>query len=163
MSHYMKILDASEPEFGGPMTEDEVKDFLTNSKKNVHISTLNERHEPNIHPTWYYFDNTNNKLYIESGKDSMKTPNIRRNRVLYYCIDDDNIPYKGVRGKAIARISEDINFNLTITKKILVKYLGSLEHPISQIIITGISKGDAIILEVSPKFYSTWDHAKAKK
>jgi hypothetical protein len=28
----MKILDASEPEFGGPMTEDEIKDFLINSK-----------------------------------------------------------------------------------------------------------------------------------
>jgi hypothetical protein len=29
----MKIVDASEPEFGGPMTEDEVKDFLINSKR----------------------------------------------------------------------------------------------------------------------------------
>jgi hypothetical protein len=29
----MKILDASEPEFGGPMTEDEVRDFLVKSKK----------------------------------------------------------------------------------------------------------------------------------
>jgi hypothetical protein len=47
----MKILDASEPEFGGPMTEDEVRDFLFNSNKNVHISTLDEKGEPNIHPT----------------------------------------------------------------------------------------------------------------
>jgi hypothetical protein len=29
----MKILDASEPEFGAPMTEYEVRDFLVNSKK----------------------------------------------------------------------------------------------------------------------------------
>jgi nitroimidazol reductase NimA-like FMN-containing flavoprotein (pyridoxamine 5'-phosphate oxidase superfamily) len=64
----MKILDASEPEFGGPMTEDEVRDFLANSKKNVHISTLDEKGEPNIHPTWYYFNNNNDKIYIESGK-----------------------------------------------------------------------------------------------
>jgi hypothetical protein len=64
----MKILDASEPKFGGPMTEDEVRDFLVNSNKNVHISTLDEKGEPNIHPTWYYFDNSNDKLYIESGE-----------------------------------------------------------------------------------------------
>ena len=38
----MKILDASEPEFGGPMTEDEVRDFLVNSNKNVQISTLDD-------------------------------------------------------------------------------------------------------------------------
>ena len=29
----MKIIDASEPEFGGPMTEDEVRFFLVNSHK----------------------------------------------------------------------------------------------------------------------------------
>ena len=36
----LKIIDASEPEFRGPMTEDEVRNFLINSKKNAHISTL---------------------------------------------------------------------------------------------------------------------------
>jgi hypothetical protein len=41
----MKILNASEPEFGGPMTEDEARNFLVNSKKNVHISTLDEKGE----------------------------------------------------------------------------------------------------------------------
>ena len=107
-------------QFGGPMTEDEVKDFLINSKKIVHISTLDKKKEPNTHPTWYNFDDINNKLYIESGKDSRKTQNIRRSITIYYCIDDDNIPYRGVRGKARARISEDINFNLAIIKKILV-------------------------------------------
>ena len=39
----MKILDASEPEFGAPMTEYEVRDFLVNSKKNVHISSLDQK------------------------------------------------------------------------------------------------------------------------
>ena len=53
----MKIIDASEPEFGGPMSENEARDFLVNSHKNVHISSLDEKGEPNIHPTWYYFDN----------------------------------------------------------------------------------------------------------
>jgi hypothetical protein len=42
----LKIINASEPEFGGPMTEDEVRNFLINSKKNAHISTLDERAEP---------------------------------------------------------------------------------------------------------------------
>ncbi len=95
----LKIFDASEPEFGGPMTEGEVRNFLINSKKNAHISTLDERGEPNIRPTWYYFDNESAKIYIESGKASRKTQNLLRNNIIYYCIDDDNVPYKGVRGK----------------------------------------------------------------
>jgi general stress protein 26 len=159
----MKILDASEPDFGGPMTEDEVRHFLVNSKKNVHISTLDEKREPNIHPTWYYFDNNNDKIYIESGKDTKKTRNIRRNNIIYYCIDDDNIPYKGVRGKGIVRILEDVNYNLPIVEKIVARYLGSIEHSMSQTIISSIRKGDDVILEITPKFYATWDHGKAKK
>lgn len=159
----MKILDASEPEFGGPMTEDEVRNFLVNSKKLVHISTLDEKGEPNIHPTWYYFDNNNDKIYIESGKESRKTQNLRRNNIIYYCIDDDNIPYKGVRGKGTARISEDINYNMPIIEKIVIKYLGSVKHSISQAIIDSIRKGESVIFEVTPKFYATWDHSKRRK
>jgi general stress protein 26 len=159
----MKIVNASEPEFGGPMIEDEARDFLVYSKKNVHISTLDEKGEPNIHPTWYYFDNNKDKIYIESAKVSRKTQNLRRNNIIYYCIDDDNIPYKGVRGKGTVRISEDVNYNLPIIEKIVVKYLGSIGHPMSQTIISSIKKGDAVILEITPKFYATWDHGKVKK
>ena len=159
----MKILDASEPEFSGAVTEDEVRHFLVNSKKLIHISTLDEKGEPNIHPTWYYFDNNNDKIYIESGKESRKTQNLRRNNIIYYCIDDDNIPYKGVRGKGIVRISNDVNHNLSIIEKLVVKYLGSIEHHMSQVIISSVRKGDAVILEIAPKFYATWDHGKRKR
>jgi general stress protein 26 len=158
----MKILDASEPEFGGPMSENEVKDFLVNSHKNVHISSLDEKGEPNIHPTWYYFDNNNDKLYIESGRESKKTRNLRRNNIIYYCVDDDNIPYKGVRGKGIVRISEDVEYNLQIVERIVVKYLGNIQHPTSQTLKTSIRNNEAIIIEITPKFYATWDYAKAK-
>ena len=64
-----------------------------------------------------------------------KTRNLRRNNIIYYCIDDDNIPYKGVRGKGTVRISEDVDYNLVIVERIVVKYLGSIEHPMSQTIM----------------------------
>ena len=151
----LKIIDASEPEFGGPMTEGEIRNFLINSKKNAPISTLDERGEPNIHPTWYYFDNESSKIYIESGKASRKTQNLVRNNIIYYCIDDDNIPYKGVRGKGTVRISEDINYNLPIAEKIIVKYLGSVGHPVSQLLLNSLRNGDAVLLEITPRFFAT--------
>jgi general stress protein 26 len=159
----LKIINASEPEFGGPMDESEVRNFLINSKKNAHISTLDERAEPNIHPTWYYFDNESDKIYIESGKASRKTQNLVRNNIIYYCIDDDNIPYKGVRGKGIARISEDTNYNLPIAEKIVIKYLGSVEHPVSQLLLNSLKNGDAVLIEITPRFFATWDDSKARK
>jgi hypothetical protein len=89
--------------------------------------------------------------------------NLRRTNIIYYCVDDDNIPYKGVRGKGIVRISEDVNYNLPIVEKIVVKYLGSIERPMSQAIMSGIRNRDDVILEITPKLYATWDHGKGKK
>jgi hypothetical protein len=48
----MRIFNAS-PGFGAPLTEEEVKDFLTNSKLNVHLGTVDEKGDSNIHPVWY--------------------------------------------------------------------------------------------------------------
>jgi nitroimidazol reductase NimA-like FMN-containing flavoprotein (pyridoxamine 5'-phosphate oxidase superfamily) len=154
----MKIVDASEPGFSKVMTENEIRDFLINSTKNIHISTLDEKGEPNIHPAWYYFDNNNDKIYVESGKDSRKTQNLRRNSIIYYCIDDDRIPYKGVRGKGTVRISEDVDYNLTIIRKIMMKYLGTTENSMAKAIIDSIKDRSAVLLEISPRFYASWDH-----
>ena len=46
----MRISDASAG-FSAPLTELEAKEFLSGSKLNVHIATLDENGQPNIHPT----------------------------------------------------------------------------------------------------------------
>ena len=38
----MRILNAS-PSFGSTLNEQEIKDFLTNSKLNVHLGTVDEK------------------------------------------------------------------------------------------------------------------------
>jgi hypothetical protein len=40
------------------------------------------------------------------------------------------------------------------------QYLGTLEHPISQELIGAVKKGQSVVLEISPKYYSTWDYSK---
>jgi nitroimidazol reductase NimA-like FMN-containing flavoprotein (pyridoxamine 5'-phosphate oxidase superfamily) len=105
-----------------PVTESEVNDFLQ-SKLNIQIATIDEEGYPIIHPIWFLYDNDSGKIYITTSKISRKTQNIQRNldRV-YFSIDDENIPYKGVKGRAVARISEDMQNNLSIVEKINLKY-----------------------------------------
>ncbi|MER5175800.1 MAG: pyridoxamine 5'-phosphate oxidase family protein [Candidatus Nitrosocosmicus sp.] len=155
----MRILNAS-PGFGLPLTEQEIKDFLVNSKLNIHLGTVDDKQEPNIHPIWYYFDNLSNKLYVETSKNSKKISNIRKNKTAYFCIDEPNPPYKGVRGKGEVTIHEDIDFNVPISEKIMVKYLGDLEHPMAKSLLGYMKKGDSAILEITPNYYSTWDYGK---
>jgi general stress protein 26 len=157
----MKILNGS-PGFGSPLNEEEIKTFLTNNKLNVHLGTVDEKGHPNIHPAWYYFEPSNNRIYVETSKHSKKTFNVKRkNEYVYFCIDDPQPPYKGVRGKATVNVYEDIEHNIPIAEKIMVRYLGNLEHPIAQALLNAVKKGDSVILEILPKYYSTWDYSKS--
>lgn len=68
-----------------------------------------------------------NKFYVLTGKESKKTSNLKRNQMVYFCVDNPKPTYKEVRGKGIARIQEDVNFNISIWEKIMVRYIGNLE------------------------------------
>jgi len=157
----MRILNAS-PELGTPLTEEQTRKFLGNSKLNIHIGTINGKGDPNIHPTWYYFDVTNYKFYIET-KNSKKMENIKRNNLVYYCVDDPNPPYKGVRGKGKVKIQEEIDRNIPVAEKIIVKYLGSLAHPIATPLMSKVKNGESVILEITPSYYSTWDYSEKRR
>ncbi len=157
----MKILDAS-PGVGGPLSEQETKEFLTTKNLNVHLGTVDEKGHANIHPTWYYYDPSKEKIYVMTGKQSKKLENLGKNELIYYCIDDPNSPYKGVRGKGSVSIYEDVNFQVDIAQKIALKYLGTLDNPISHEFVERTKEGQGIVLEISPKYYSTWDHGKQR-
>jgi hypothetical protein len=80
--------------------------------------------------------------------------------MVYFCIDDPNPPYKGVRGKGTARVQEDVNFNLGIWEKIMTRYLGNLQDPMAIALKDEVKRGESIILEISPRYFSTWDYTK---
>jgi Pyridoxamine 5'-phosphate oxidase len=155
----LKILNAN-PYFGVPLTEQEIKDILTTGTLMIHLGTVDQMGHANIHPLWYYYDPSINKLYVQTGKQSKKTYNLRKNETIYFCIDNQNPPYKGVRGKASVKIHEDVNFNIPIAEKILIKYLGNLQHPSAQTLLNGQKKGQLVVLEINPIYYSAWDNSK---
>ena len=45
-------------------------------------------------------------------------------------------------------------------EKIIVKYLGNIEHPMAQALLDMQKKGQSVVLEISPEYYSTWDYSK---
>jgi hypothetical protein len=44
----------------------------------------------------------------------------------------------------------------------VIKYLGSTENPMAKAIIDNIRDRSAVLLEITPRFYATWDHGKGK-
>jgi uncharacterized pyridoxamine 5'-phosphate oxidase family protein len=157
----VRIVDATHG-FGAPLTSEECKEFLTNSRLNVHIGTIDAKGSPNIHPTWYYFDESSNDIYVATSKNSKKVSNIKKNPSTYFCVDDPNPPYKGVRGKGNTKIIDNINSNISITEKIMLKYLGTLEHHMAKTLMEQVRKGDEVSIEIIPEYFSTWDYSKIR-
>ena len=37
-----------------------------------------------------------------------------------------------------------------------MKYLGALDHPVYKMILDSAKKGNHVVIEISPRFFSTW-------
>jgi general stress protein 26 len=90
----LKVLDGSAG-YGKPLTEQEIKDFLMTQVLNIYLGTLDEKGHVNIHPAWYYYDTSKERIYIETGKHSKKIENVSRNDTIYFCVDNPSPPHKG--------------------------------------------------------------------
>jgi len=154
----MKIVHGS-PGFGSMLTEEQTVEFLTDKKLNLLLGTVGKNSDPFIHPVWFLYENE--KLYVETSKTSKKVQNIQQKNMVYFCIDDENLPYRGVRGKALVKISTDIEDNIPIAERIMVKYTGDLENKVAKMLMDGVRAGQSAILEISPEYYSTWDHSES--
>ncbi|NOJ29573.1 MAG: pyridoxamine 5'-phosphate oxidase, partial [Nitrososphaeraceae archaeon] len=154
-----KIFNAS-PGFGQQMTLEETQRFLISDVRNIYLGTLDDKSEPNIHPAWFYYDNQKNMIYVETAKSSKKIQNLNQKNLIYFCIDDSTPPYRGVRGKGKTKISTDVDFNYFIAEKIMIKYLGNLDHPMASVLLENVRKGESVLIEISPKYFSTWNYGK---
>lgn len=152
----MKIVHAS-PGFGSKFTEEQALAFLSNAKLNLLLGTIDDKGDPNVHPVWCLYEN--GKLYVETAKTSKKATNITNHNLIYFCIDDEKMPYKGVRGKGTARILDDPIVNIPIAEKIMIKYTGNLENEVAKFLMDGVKNGFSILLEITPKYLATWDHS----
>jgi general stress protein 26 len=158
----LKVIQAL-PGMPKPVTESEVNNFLLESKLNIQIATIDEEGYPMIQPTWFLYDNESGKIYTGTQKMTRKVQNMQRNPdKIYFSIDDENYPYKGVKGRATARLSEDIPKNLSVVEKINLKYLGTLEHPLAKMLMENTRNGSEVVIEITPKFFSAWDFGKAE-
>jgi nitroimidazol reductase NimA-like FMN-containing flavoprotein (pyridoxamine 5'-phosphate oxidase superfamily) len=94
----MKIIKAIEQ--GPGMDEEEVDNFLQR-KLNLQLATVDENGDPNIQPVWFNYDKENRKLNIMTPKASKKIKNIRNSQNIYFSVDDEEFPSKGVKGQRV--------------------------------------------------------------
>ena len=148
-----------EGEKGIGMSEREARRFLTQSKSTLILATTNSDGSPVIHPVWFYFDPDKTKLYFYTGPGLKKAVNIRERRQIYFDVDVDRWPYKGVKGRGNARLIESKSGASYWAEKILTKYIKK-GHPHIKLALKKVESGEYVVFEITPTYFTSWDYGK---
>ena len=148
-----------EGEKGIGMSEREARKFLTESRSTLLLGTTNADGSPMIHPVWFYFDSAKTKLYFYTEPALKKATNIKERSKIYFDVDSDKWPYKGVKGKGSARIITSKEETLSCGAKILSKYVKK-GQPMIKSVLEKMKSGGYVVFEITPAYFTSWDYAK---
>ncbi len=126
----------------------------------MRLATVSAKSEPNIHPVWYHY--ASGKIYLMSDKETEKVRNIKHSKTVYFSVDTDAMPNKGVKGKGTASIMKDQKQAVSISEKIVGKYMGDINGKMAKGMIDAVRDGKEVLVEVTPHFFSTWDYTKSR-
>lgn len=142
------------------MEQSEIDIFLTNTKIPLRLGTVDSKGDPMIHPVWFHY--SNGKLYLMSIKENKKVQNIKGKKTVYFSVDTDAEPHKGVKGKGTALILSDTGESVSLTEKLVGKYLGDVSTPMAKRMVDGVRNGSTVIVEITPSYFSAWDYTKMR-
>jgi nitroimidazol reductase NimA-like FMN-containing flavoprotein (pyridoxamine 5'-phosphate oxidase superfamily) len=147
-----------EAEKGWAMTDSDAIRFLSESRSNLFLGTVDSSGDPNIHAVWYYFDPLRIRLYFITARGSKKARNLRRRMTVYFSVDE-NVSYKlrGVRGKGRARMVPAGPAVEDLTMKVLERYMKPA-HPLTKEYADAVRTGESVVVEIDPVYLSTWDY-----
>lgn len=119
----------------------------------LRLGLIDERDgSPVVHPVWFHYEN--GMFFVATDTEGRKARSLRKNPSVYFVIDIVEGPPKGVRGKGTARISDDHAYATEVTKKCVVKYMGTAESETAKRVIE-MGKESSVV-EIIPKYIATW-------
>src|SRR3989475_4811316 len=97
-----------------------------------------------------------------SEKEVVKVGTLKHNKAVYFSIEPDAMPKTGVKGKGTAIIVKDAGKALSLSEKIVAKYLGNVNSSMATNMVDEVRKGSEVLVEITPHYFSTWDYTKSK-
>lgn len=87
------------------MTRDEILNFLLQGTFTGKLGTINKDGKPHVVPIWYTLDEQDN-IVFNTGGESVKAKNIKRNNRVRLCVDDQTPLFSFVIVDGIAQIEK---------------------------------------------------------
>jgi len=137
------------------MTEEELEEYLSKPIL-ARIATVGKSGKPYIAPVWFIYED--GELLMSTGRGSVKIRNLKANPAAAVSIDttEGGFQSKGVIMRGRAEVEEDPEAN--VAKRIYLKYLGSLEHPMAQQLLSM----PRATIRLRPERTISWDYAKMR-
>ncbi len=139
------------------MTKPEIDKFLGGGTMIMRLATVDAKGDPVIHPVWYLFEN--DRIYLFTGKNRKFDNIVRRGRV-YFSIDTDAMPNKGVKGKGKARVVSEDQRRVPLGEKIVRKYMGDSQTEYAKGLYSYVRGPRSNVIEIVPEYYTVWDYSK---
>ncbi len=134
------------------MSMSEVEEFLKRPVL-MRLGVIDKDGYPLVHPVWFTYEGY--RFYLTSSIASKKVRLLKENAKVYFVVDDViNGKPRGVRGKGNASIIYDRDVTVKVMREHIIKYIGSLDKPVSKRLLDESS--NSIVIVIEPLFFATW-------
>jgi hypothetical protein len=136
---------------------DEIKDYLEKVRIPIRLACTTEKGWPVVLSLWFLY--RDGRLYCATQESARVVAYLKNDPRCGFEIAEDRPPYCGVRGQARATIRE--NIGLEILEELLLRYLGTLEHPLAGKLL---ARGETeVAIELEPLQMFTWNFSQRMK
>lgn len=133
---------------------DEIRGYLDAARIPLRLACATESGWPVVLSLWFL--HRDGRLYCATQASAKVVAYLKNDPRCGFEIAADHPPYCGVRGQAKAALREDIGGE--ILEKLLLRYLGSLDHPLAIKLLA--REETEVAIELEPLQAFTWDFSQ---
>ncbi|MEA2403672.1 MAG: hypothetical protein QOE08_319 [Thermoleophilaceae bacterium] len=104
------------------MTRDEIRAFLTEGTRTGKLATTRKDGRPHVMPIWFVLDGED--VVFNTGANSVKGRNIRRDGRVSLLVDDERPPFAYVQLNGTATREDNPSNMLDCSSRIAARYMG---------------------------------------
>ncbi len=105
-----------------PMTPDETRAFLLAGTRTAALATVRGDGRPHVAPVWFTLDGDD--LLFNTGENTIKGANLRRDGRVALMVDDEEPPFAFVSIEGDVSLSDDIDTMRYWATRIAARYMG---------------------------------------
>lgn len=104
------------------MTKQEIKDFLSQSRRTGKVGVVRSDGRPHVTPVWFILDGED--VVFTTWHESIKARHLKRDPRICLCVDEETPPYSFVMVEGTAEISRNPDQLFFYARRIAGRYIG---------------------------------------